>query len=161
MPRRTFLKDHLASLAIWTTCLAALSKSSLKNIPSSFSLPLISSLASLDLVPFSLNMMGLSSDIYSAAVMIDQASTSHLRIPPKMLMKIDLTSGSLFNNLMASTIYSLSALPPTSKKLAGVPPYSLIMSMVDMASPAPLTRHPMFPPMQMQLRSCCAAILSL
>ena len=35
--------------------------------------------------------------------------------------------------------------PPTSKKLAGLPPFSWMMSMVLMASPAPLTMHPMFP----------------
>lgn len=37
------------------------------------------------------------------------------------------------------------ALPPTSKKLAGEPPCSLMMSMVAMARPAPLTMHPMLP----------------
>jgi hypothetical protein len=78
--------------------------------------------------------------------MIDLANTSHFRIPPKMLMKIDSTSGSLFNNFIASTIYSSSAPPPTSKKLAGFPPYNLIISIVAMAKPAPLTKQPIFPP---------------
>ncbi len=37
------------------------------------------------------------------------------------------------------------ALPPTSRKLAGAPPCSLMMSMVAMARPAPLTMQPMLP----------------
>ncbi|KAA6417230.1 MAG: malate dehydrogenase [Trebouxia sp. A1-2] len=44
----------------------------------------------------------------------------------------------------ASTCASV-ALPPTSKKLAGEPPCSLMMSMVAMARPAPFTMHPMLP----------------
>jgi hypothetical protein len=40
---------------------------------------------------------------------------------------------------------SSDAFPPTSKKLAGVPPCNLMMSMVAMARPAPFTIHPMFP----------------
>jgi hypothetical protein len=44
--------------------------------------------------------------------------------------------------------------PPTSKKLAGVPPFSLMMSMVAMARPAPLTRHPISPSSLMKLRPC-------
>ena len=35
--------------------------------------------------------------------------------------------------------------PPTSRKLAGMPPWSLMMSMVAIAKPAPLTRQPMLP----------------
>ena len=40
---------------------------------------------------------------------------------------------------------SALAPPPTSRKLAGSPPWYLMMSIVDMASPAPLTRQPMLP----------------
>ena len=40
---------------------------------------------------------------------------------------------------------SLSAPPPTSRKLAGSPPWYLIRSIVLMASPAPLTRQAMSP----------------
>ena len=105
-----------------TTSLAALSKLSSKKMPSSFSLGLIISLALSELVPLSLRTIGLLRPTYSAAVIIELAKLSHFKIPPKMLMKIESTSGSLFKSLMASTIYSSSALPPTSRKLAGFPP---------------------------------------
>ncbi len=45
----------------------------------------------------------------------------------------------------ASVTWSLLAPPPTSRKLAGSPPWYLMMSMVLMARPAPLTRQPMLP----------------
>jgi hypothetical protein len=35
--------------------------------------------------------------------------------------------------------------PPQSRKLAGSPPLSLMMSMVAIARPAPLTKHPIDP----------------
>ena len=41
--------------------------------------------------------------------------------------------------------FSAVAPPPTSRKLAGSPPNSLMVSMVAMARPAPLTRQPMLP----------------
>ena len=41
--------------------------------------------------------------------------------------------------LNASVTCSAVAPPPTSKKLAGLPPWSLMMSIVDMAKPAPFT----------------------
>ena len=47
--------------------------------------------------------------------------------------------------LKASRTASSVALPPTSSKFAGSPPWSLMMSMVAMARPAPLTMHPMLP----------------
>ena len=46
---------------------------------------------------------------------------------------------SLVISLNASVTCSAVALPPTSRKLAGVPPCSSMMSMVAMANPAPLT----------------------
>lgn len=42
-------------------------------------------------------------------------------------------------SLKASVTWWAVAPPPTSRKLAGVPPWSLMMSMVAMAKPAPLT----------------------
>jgi len=65
---------------------------------------LIISLALSEFVPFSLNTIGFVRPTYSAAVMIDYAKLSHFNIPPKIFMKIEDTSGSLFNNLIASTI---------------------------------------------------------
>ena len=47
--------------------------------------------------------------------------------------------------LNASVTFSGVAPPPTSRKPAGSPPYSLMVSMVAMARPAPLTRQPMLP----------------
>lgn len=42
--------------------------------------------------------------------------------------------------------------PPTSRKFAGCPPFSLIMSIVAIARPAPLTRQPMSPSSLIKLR---------
>lgn len=42
-------------------------------------------------------------------------------------------------SLKASVTWWAVAPPPTSRKLAGVPPWSLMMSMVAMARPAPFT----------------------
>jgi len=63
-----------------------------------------------------------------------------------MLTKIALTSSSELRSLTASVIWSPSALPPTSRKLAGCPPYKEMISIVDIARPAPFTKQPMFPP---------------
>ena len=46
---------------------------------------------------------------------------------------------------IASFTPTTEALPPKSKKLAGEAPFSLIISMVAIAKPAPLTMHPMLP----------------
>ena len=46
---------------------------------------------------------------------------------------------------VASTAPSGVTLPPTSRKLAGSAPCSLMMSMVAIARPAPLTRQPIVP----------------
>jgi len=91
-------------------------------MPKSFSKGLIISLALSELVPLSLRTIGFAKEIYLEAIMIEFARLSHLRIPPKILMNIALTSGSLFRSFNASIIYSSSAEPPTSKKFAGFPP---------------------------------------
>lgn len=56
-----------------------------------------------------------------------------------------LTDGCLVNISKATLHYSTEAPPPTSRKLAGSAPYSFIMSIVAIANPAPLTKHPMLP----------------
>ena len=66
-------------------------------------------------------------------------------MPPKMLTRIAFTFGFFSMILNASVTFSAVAPPPTSRKLAGEPPYSLMMSMVAIASPAPLTRQPILP----------------
>jgi len=73
-------------------------------MPNSFSLALIISLALSEFVPFNLNTIGFFNPTYSAAVMIDYAKLSHFKIPPKIFINIEHTSGSLFNSLIASTI---------------------------------------------------------
>jgi hypothetical protein len=64
-----------------------------------------------------------------------------------MFTKIAFTSLSSFKILRASVNYWPSAEPPTSRKLAGEPPYIFIISIVDIARPAPLTKQPILPPM--------------
>ena len=66
-------------------------------------------------------------------------------MPPKMLTKTALTSGSFKIILNAFATLSCVAVPPTSKKLAGLPPKNLIVSIVPIAKPAPFTIQPMFP----------------
>ena len=70
---------------------------------------------------------------------------SHFMIPPKMLTKIPLTLGSAVMIRMAAATCSALAPPPTSRKLAGSPPKYLMMSIVAIARPAPLTMQPMLP----------------
>ena len=56
------------------------------------------------------------------------ATSSPLVMPPKMLMKIDRTFGSLLMTSSAPAITSALAPPPMSRKLAGLPPTWLTMS---------------------------------
>src|SRR5690606_7227216 len=81
------------------------------------------------------------------AAMMPSAIMSQRTMPPKMLTKIALTLSDDRISLNASVTRSLLAPPPTSRKLAGSPPSSLITSMVAIARPAPLTRQPMLPSM--------------
>ena len=74
--------------------------------------------------------------------MMPLATSSPLVMPPKMLMKIDRTSGSLVITSRAPAMTSALAPPPMSRKLAGLPPTWLTMSTVLMASPAPLAITP-------------------
>src|SRR5690554_459289 len=79
------------------------------------------------------------------APMMPSAIMSQRTIPPKMLTRTACTALSDRMILNASVTRSLVAPPPTSRKLAGWPPASLMMSMVPMARPAPLTIQPMLP----------------
>ena len=96
-------------------------------------------------VPCSLATMGVFIFILSTTLTKPWAIASHLTIPPKMLTKIAVTLGSLVIRSNACLIAWGVAPPPTSRKLAGEPPLSLIMSIVAIARPAPFTRHPMSP----------------
>jgi len=80
-----------------------------------------------------------------AALTMPWAMMSQRMMPPKMLTRMPLTALSERMILNASVTASSVAEPPTSRKLAGSPSKSLMVSMVAMASPAPLTRQPMLP----------------
>ena len=77
--------------------------------------------------------------------MTPRAITSQRTMPPKMLISTAFTFGSESRIRKALVTDSSEAPPPTSRKLAGLPPASLMMSMVAMARPAPLTMQPMVP----------------
>ena len=81
--------------------------------------------------------------IIEAASIIPSAIISQRTIPPKIFTRIPLTLSSERIILNASVTRSLVAPPPTSKKLAGLPPCNLMMSIVAIARPAPLTIQPM------------------
>src|SRR6478609_3397014 len=83
--------------------------------------------------------------ISRAAATTPSAMMSQRMMPPKMLTRMPFTLGSDRMILKAAATFSLDALPPTSRKLAGSMPYSLMMSMVAMARPAPLTMQPISP----------------
>ena len=66
-------------------------------------------------------------------------------MPPNILTKIPLTPLSESIILKALVTFSFEAPPPTSRKFAGSPPYSLIISKLAIAKPAPLTMQPILP----------------
>src|SRR3954452_3428528 len=96
-------------------------------------------------VPSSLTTSGTFRFTSRAAATTPSAITSQRMMPPKMLTSTPSTFGSESNSLKAAVTRSLVAPPPTSRKFAGSPPNSLMMSMVAMASPAPLTMQAMLP----------------
>ena len=79
------------------------------------------------------------------AAITPSAMVSQRMMPPKMLTRMPFTLRLLSMILKASVTFSAVAPPPTSRKLAGSPPNSLMVSMVAIARPAPLTRQPMLP----------------
>src|SRR5665213_1360145 len=103
------------------------------------------SLPNSTLVPSRRTTSGTFSEISFAAATMPSAMMSHFMMPPKMLTRMPFTLGSLTMILKACVTFSLVAPPPTSRKLAGSLPYSLMMSMVAMARPAPLTMQPISP----------------
>ena len=66
-------------------------------------------------------------------------------MPPKMLTRIPFTLGSDRMIRNAAVTRSRVAFPPTSRKFAGSLPWSLMRSMVAIASPAPFTMQPISP----------------
>src|SRR5580700_1286455 len=134
---------YLEPLTAFTTFSAA-SARSLAEVMARPDLARIS-LPNSTLVPSSLTTSGTFSETSLAAATMPSAMMSHFMMPPKMLTRIPFTLGSLTMILKAAVTFSLVAPPPTSRKLAGSEPYSLMMSMVAMARPAPLTMQPISP----------------
>ncbi len=66
-------------------------------------------------------------------------------MPPKMLISTAFTLGSDIRMRNPFSTVCTLAPPPTSRKLAGDAPASLMMSIVAMARPAPLTMQPTDP----------------
>src|SRR5690554_1236642 len=97
------------------------------------------------LVPFMRTTSGTFRSTSRAAVTTPLAMVSQRMMPPKMLTRMPLTLGFLSMMVKAAVTFSVVAPPPTSRKLAGSPPNSLMVSMVAMARPAPLTMQPMSP----------------
>src|SRR5690606_23351509 len=99
------------------------------------------------LVPSRRTTTGTLTSTSFTAAMMPSAIMSQRTMPPKMLTRMAFTLSEDRISLKASVTRSLVAPPPTSRKLAGSPPASLITSMVAMARPAPLTMQPMLPSM--------------
>ena len=97
------------------------------------------------LVPFMRTTSGTCRFTALQAATTPVAMVSHFMMPPKMLTRMASTFLFFSMILKASVTFSGVAPPPTSRKLAGSPPNSLMVSMVAMARPAPLTRQPMLP----------------
>src|SRR5574341_466335 len=72
-------------------------------------------------------------------------SRSQRRMPPNTLMNTARTLASEERIRNAFSICSGEAPPPTSRKFAGSPPASLMMSIVAIARPAPFTMQPTLP----------------
>src|SRR6201986_3487973 len=134
---------YAASFTAWTIFWAASARFSAEVIfkPDSFRIFLPSS----TLVPSSRTTSGTCRLTSRAAGTTPSAITSRRMMPPKMLTKMPSTLGSRRMILKAAVTRSLVAPPPTSRKLAGAIPNSLMMSIVAIASPAPLTMQPILP----------------
>ncbi len=130
-----------STLAISTAFSAAFSMLSKTWIPASVRIRLPSS----SFVPTNLITMGLTKPIRLFASKMPLATSSHLVMPPKILIKTTSTRWSDKTRLRAAAILSEEAPPPTSRKFAGFPPYSIIASNVAITKPAPFPITPMFP----------------
>lgn len=91
------------------------------------------------LVPLNRTTTGTFMSSSLKASIIPSAIMSHLVNPPKMLTKIVFMRASSHNMLKHSFTVAAVALPPVSRKLAGLPPFRIRASTVFMARPAPLT----------------------
>src|ERR1700678_3561513 len=102
-------------------------------------------LPSSSFVPFMRTTNGTPSFTSLAAAITPSAMVSQRMMPPNIFTRTPLTAGFFSMSLNASVTFCAVAPPPTSRKFAGSAPNSLMVSIVAMASPAPLTRQPMLP----------------
>src|SRR5262245_62096351 len=79
------------------------------------------------------------------AWMMPSAMTSQRTMPPKMFTRIARARAFERIRRKAAVTRSAVAVPPTSRKLAGSPPCSLMRSIVAIARPAPFTMQAMLP----------------
>src|SRR5580704_5423076 len=116
---------------------------------------------STSLVPSSRTTNGTVGLIFLNASISPRATSSPRVMPPKMMNSTALTLG--FDRITSTALVIASAFepPPASRKFAGEPPASATTSSVDITSPAPLPRMPMFPssltnvsPRSLAIRSC-------
>ena len=100
---------------------------------------------SVSLVPARRTTSGTLIPMSRTACTTPWATQSQRLMPAKMFTRMALTllSESTSSNALATR--SGEAPPPTSRKLAGSPPAYLIVSIVAIASPAPLMMQPMSP----------------
>src|SRR5437867_1766727 len=88
---------------------------------------------------------GTSITLFSYALMKAVATVVVLTIPPYRFTSIPFTFLILLIKVKASYTVSVVAPPPTSKKQAGLPPWSDNISRVDMTRPAPFPTTAIFP----------------
>src|SRR5688572_19763906 len=135
-PRRFIEKNRHYFASSTTFCAASpIEFAVVKLRPLSFNIFLPSS----TFVPSMRMTIGTRTPSSCTAAMTPAARMSHRRMPPKMLIRTARTFLSAIRILKALRICSLFAPPPTSRKFAGSPPASLMMSMVARATSAPLT----------------------
>src|SRR6185369_16542486 len=149
----------LPFLASATTLRAASVRSSAGVIVS----PLLASMprAVSALVPSRRTTTGTFTPTFFTALMTPSAMMSQRTMPPKMFTSTARTRELERMSSNAAVTRSLVAPPPTSRKLAGCPPCSLIRSMVAIARPAPFTMQAMSPSREPQVRSCSLARRSM
>ena len=90
-------------------------------------------------------MTGISIGSSLSAWTTPSATQSHLFIPANIFTRIASTFWSDLTRRKAFATLSGVEPPPQSRKLAGSPPESLIVCIVAMARPAPLTMQPILP----------------
>src|SRR5688500_5599818 len=145
-PRRFIEKNRHYFASSTTFCAASpIEFAVVKLSPLSFN----NFLPSSTFVPSMRMTMGTRTPSSCTAAITPAARMSHRRMPPKILISTARTFLSAIRILKALRICSLFAPPPTSRKFSGSPPASLMMSMVAIARPAPLTMQPIVPSSRM------------